>query len=252
MARNECRGIAREEHDCTLDVILATAASYRDTRLEGAQLLRILPDVIHHVREKRPRRNCIHSDPVGCEFYGEVLGQCQHCALAGVVRHDRLVLFSGTAECGNGSDVDDAASAVVSHVTGGALREQEEAADVEVEDAVPARERILEGRRGPGGTGVVHEDLKPRSLREDRVHECLYLVRLGDVGLEGHRSPARTLPDERRRFLTRGRLAGGKKDIRPSLRQSDCQVSSDAAAAARNERGLARKVEESVDVHTPA
>src|SRR5215472_18638113 len=120
MPGHESRGIAGQEDNRALDVILSATTPDRDARLKCAQFLRIMPDVIHHVREEGPWRNCIYPDAIGRELHCEVLGERQHRTLAGVVGHDRLVLFSRTSKRRDGSDVDDAPPTLLPHVTRGA------------------------------------------------------------------------------------------------------------------------------------
>ena len=69
--------------------------------------------------------------------------------------------------------LDDAAPSGLDHLPAELLGQVEETADVEVEDLVPAFERILEGRRRPHPGRVVDEHV-------DRPH-C------GDQGVDGAR-----------------------------------------------------------------
>src|SRR5215469_15943193 len=249
MSGDESRGIARQENNRALDVILSATTPHRDARLKCAQFLLIMPKVIHHVGEEGAWRNGVYPDAMGRELYGEILGERELRALAGVVCHHRLVLFSRTTKGRDGPDVDDAPPTLVPHVTRGPLRKKEKTPHVEIEDAVPSRERVLEGWRSPGRARVVDQNLEARGLGEHFVEERLDLVGLGNVGREGDRAPPRAFPDQGGCLLTRPGLAGGEKDIGPRLGQSDRQVPPDASAAAGHERGLAREVEKGLDAH---
>ena len=81
-------------------------------------------------------------------------------ALGGVVgdgAHDARVLAH---QAGDRGDVDDAAPLRRDHrALADELREHEHAGEVHVHELVPGFERMILGRRAPGGAGVVHQDV---------------------------------------------------------------------------------------------
>ena len=138
----------------------------------------------------------------------------------------------------------------VAHVARDALREEPEAAHVHREDLVPARERVVEGRRAPDDAGVVHEHVEPRHRREHLLDEALDLVGLREVAGEGLAAPPEGAHRGRRLLAVR-ELPRRHEHVGARLGEAERELAADAAPAARHERRAAREVEELLHAHGP-
>ena len=147
---------------------------------------------------------------------------------------------SRAAQAGDRRDVDDAALAPRDHAgLAHRLAHQEDAADVQVHHLVPGFERVVLGRRAPGGAGVVDQDVDLAQALHRLVADLLDLRRVAGVG--GHPARVDALGLQVRGGLFQvGRLARGEQDLRAGLAQALGDLQPQAARAAGDERRSCR------------
>ena len=72
-----------------------------------------------------------------------------------------MAFFSGPPESHHGRDVDDVAAALLLHDAGDFLGEYPDASDIDIEKLVPFIQRKIQGRRAPGGAGIIDQNIDP-------------------------------------------------------------------------------------------
>ena len=152
-------------------------------------------------------------------------------------------------QAGDRGHVDDAAAPARDHAgLADRLRQQEEAAHVEVHHLVPGLERMVLGRRAPGGAGVVDEDVdvaeRSRSPRRPGAATSAgWLAVGGDPVARRCRAACRSAAASSRSAA----LRDAEHDARAGLAERLGDLQAQAARAAGDERGAARQVEQRLD-----
>mmetsp|Transcript_21087 Transcript_21087/g.81837 ORF Transcript_21087/g.81837 Transcript_21087/m.81837 type:complete len:357 (+) Transcript_21087:2512-3582(+) len=196
-----------------------------------------------HLAREEARRQRIDGDAIRAPLAGQGPREVHRRALAGVVGNG-LHRTQVARQAGDGGHIDDAARTARDHAgLGHGLREQEEAADVEVHDLVPGLERMLLGRGAPGGAGVVDEDVDAAQALHGLGHHALHILWLGRIGGAPARVDALGLQLGGSIFQV-GRLARGQHDLGARLAQGFGDLQAQAARAAGDEGHLAGQVEE--------
>ena len=148
------------------------------------------------------------------------------------------------AQAGDRGDVDDAAGLARDHaVLGDVLRQDEVAAHVEVHHLVPGLDRMVFGRRAPGGAGVVDQDVHVAHALQRLVGQAADVLFLGAVGGDPARVDAGGLQLGGGLLQVVG-LARAQHDPRAGFAQRVGHLQAQAARAAGDQGGLAVEVEQ--------
>src|SRR5439155_26236106 len=121
------------------------------------------------------------------------------------------------------------------------LAHQEDAADVQVHHLVRRFQRMLFGRRAPGGAGVVDEDVDLPQALQRFTGDTLNFFGLAHVGRDPARVDALGLQVCRRLFEIAG-LARAQQNLRARFTERLGDLQPEAARAAGDERRLALEV----------
>ena len=138
---------------------------------------------------------------------------------------------------GDGRHVDDPAAALLHHRPHRRLRDEEGAAQVEVEDRVPLLGAHPEQEVVACDAGVVHEDVEPPTAERQRgLHDLVGLTVRGDIALDESGFPAGILDELLGLLGGRGVALEVDGDVRAFARESKSRSAADPAATASDQR----------------
>ena len=182
LAVDIARLVGTEEADRRGDLRFQAVAVERDgVVVVGADLRRV--HGLRHRRVDRARRNGVDPDAEAAEFHRLLLGEVGEPGLARPVGDAQRA----GAHARNGSDVDDAAAAAVEHQGYRRLDAQKRPGQVDREYPRPVFKPGLHDRPEDGGPGIVDEGVEAAEAAAHCGDRTLYLVGLGDIGIEAQR-----------------------------------------------------------------
>ena len=155
---------------------------------------------------------------------------------------------AGALGSGDGSDVDDYASAGRGQVRARRLAAEEHSAEVDVEQAVEFGRIVDLEARAVGGSGVVDEQVQSAERFGRRVDGRLYGFQVAEVQRNDVRSAAEGL-DLDGQFIQPHFVARGQRHVRAGLGQREGNGPPDAAAGAGYKGAAAIKAEAIGDGH---
>jgi hypothetical protein len=227
-----------------LQVVVVADAPQRCLRrqLVGA----VLGDhALGHLAREEARRQRVDGDAIGAPLARQCAREVDDRALAGAVGDELDV--DRAAQAGDRGDVDDAPLAPRDHAgLAHRLAHQEDAADVEVHHLVPGFQRVVFGRRAPGGASVVDQDVDLAQAAHRFVADLLDLRRVGRIGCDPACVDALGL-QVGGGFFQVGCLARCEQDLGAGFAQRFGNLQTQATRAAGDDGGLARQVEQLLD-----
>src|ERR1700746_648702 len=120
------------------------------------------------MRGKPPRSNCIDLDVVNSPFAGQVLGEADDSALAGVIPN-RREFWRRAAESCDRRNIDDLPAALSDHGPARCLRTKKSSSQIGLDYLVPVLQGHLLRRGAPGNSRVIDQDVDPAELGEGRI-----------------------------------------------------------------------------------
>ena len=197
-----------------------------------------------HLRWEVARGHGVDADVLRPPLGGQGAGHVDHRALGGVVG-DRAQLVGMVAHQPlDRGDIDHRALALLQErLARHRLGQQEKARDVQVDDLVPALQRIVLGRRAPNGASIVDQDVDAAEPLQDPLGQGRGGVRSAEIGGEalGLDALGGQLGDGGVQF---SRLAGDQGQGRAVLAQGAGDLQAQAPRAAGHDRHAAGQVEE--------
>src|SRR5512143_1335604 len=169
------RSVGREENRELGDFLRGPEPSEGDPFRK--LLARRLGQRLRHVRRDEPRRDRVHRDRAGSELPGHRLGEAEDPRLGRGV--DRLPSVPHLTH--HRAHVDDPPTPLPDHLPGDDLRNEERPFQIYPHNGV----EIVLGQPHqqviPGDPGVVHENVDPVPLRDDRLDRLIDLRRVANV-----------------------------------------------------------------------
>ena len=189
---------------------------------------------------RQPRREKAGGDRVDRDavlppLAGQRAGKVDQAPLGGVVGQG-FVTDRVAAQSGDRRHIEDPAIAAGNHrVAPDRLRQQEHPGQVQVDQLLPAVQRVRLGRRRPGGTGVVDQDVDVPQLCHRRSRELRHRVGLAHVGRQHLDLDARggQVGAGLLQFIG---LAGGDQDLGAELAQRLGDLQTQSARTACHDR----------------
>src|SRR5712692_6016424 len=230
-------GVRRsQEGSKTGDIVRFPQPRERNLCKQGAEFLRIVEQLGVNRRFDGTRCNRVDSDAELTKFHAQVT--CQHFESAftravGREVGERLLFVDG-------ADVDDLAGSFgLKEMPDHLLCGEEDALEVDVENAIIVFFGHFPKRRVSFDAGVVHENVEPAEMLDGRDDELPYVSRVRKIRLDHEATTARCF-DDAQRFL---RSAGGTvvvdDHIRALLGETFSDCATDALAAAGDESDFA-------------
>ena len=234
-------GVRGVEHAQALEVFIIAQAAQRRV---GSQCIAMLGQgTLGHAAGEKTGADAVDVDVVLAPFRPERAGEIDHRAFGGVVG-DGADFGRVAPQTGDRGNVDDAATAPGDHALfGDGLAQQKIAADIEVHHLVPGLDRMVLGRRPPGGAGVVDQDVDIAHTLQGLIGQPMDLGVAGAVGSHPARVNASSLQLGAGLFQVR-RFARTDHDPGTRLAQRMGHLQPKPAGAARDQGRLAGEVKQ--------
>src|SRR5260221_13988149 len=117
------------------------------------------------------------------DFKRQVSRDRHHAGFRGGVRYMR----HGVMKCGYGRDIHDRAAALFNHFLYNPVTTEKHTFEINIEYSVPVRLGLLGNRFYNNHAGIVDQDVDFSEVRQRRVHETTYAIRLSYVCLYAER-----------------------------------------------------------------
>ena len=156
VAGDEGGGVGGEEDGGAFQVVVAAEAVQGNSAEEG--VLVSLDEDLRHVGWEPAWSDGVHLDIVHAPFAGEILGENDDAAFAGVIA-DGLKFGRSAAKSGDARNVNNFSAALGDHGFADGLGKKKCAGEVGLDDFVPVLQAHFFDGRAPGGSGIVDEDV---------------------------------------------------------------------------------------------
>src|SRR5580692_4596034 len=174
-------GVRSEKNGSAFEIVVIAESPQRDF-LQEIFLVSFYHD-LGHVRGKPARSNRVYLNIMDAPFAGQVFGESNHAAFAGVVA-DSLKFGRSSMDAGDRGNIDDFSAALGSHELSGGLRKKKSAGQICLDHFVPMFKAHLFDGCAPRSASVVDENIDPSELRHRRVDNRLNVGGIFDVATQ--------------------------------------------------------------------